>query len=79
MTDPIARTFWTAATAYIGARKPTDVLTHALVDAVMRLIAHRWDLSHLKFNWKRFETSRQWLWLKLLKRTQNDQQIPRTY
>jgi hypothetical protein len=41
MTDPIARTFWTAATAYIGARKPTDVLTHALVDAVMRLIAAR--------------------------------------
>jgi hypothetical protein len=41
MTDPIARTFWTAATAYLCARKPTDVLTHALVDAFLRLIAHR--------------------------------------
>jgi hypothetical protein len=39
--DPIARTFMTAATAYIGARKPTDVLTHALVDAFLRLIAAR--------------------------------------
>jgi len=41
MTDPIARTFWTAATAYIGAGKPTVKLTHALVDAFLRLIAAR--------------------------------------
>jgi hypothetical protein len=41
MTDPIARTFLAAATAYLCAGKPTDVLTHALVDAFLRLIANR--------------------------------------
>jgi hypothetical protein len=39
--DPITRTFMTAATAYLCAGKPTAELTHALVDAVMRLIAAR--------------------------------------
>jgi hypothetical protein len=45
MTDPITRTFMAAATAYIGAGKPTVELTHALVDAFLRLIAHRSGLT----------------------------------
>jgi hypothetical protein len=45
MTDPIARTFLAAATAYLCAGKPTDVLTHALVDAFLRLIAARSGMS----------------------------------
>lgn len=39
--DPLGNTLITAARAYLCAGKPTTELTHALVDAVMRLIAHR--------------------------------------
>jgi hypothetical protein len=41
MTDPIARTFLAAATAYIGARKPTLTIEHDFLVSLMELVAHK--------------------------------------
>lgn len=45
MTDPIARTFWTAATAYIGAGKPTLTIEHDFLVSLMELVAHKSNMK----------------------------------
>jgi hypothetical protein len=45
MTDPTARTFLVAATAYLSVRKPTLSIEHAFLVAVLELVAKRSGLT----------------------------------